>query len=371
MNTVVTVPGGARMLNHRGTREGDAPEDAAIEPDVTLRISATELLGSDPLPPSRSTRSTTIPAPLHDAPGDHEVPTERIVRHDTPHSAFVLPIARRDRATLTMLAGPNAGATFALDSSETVIGRGEAATLCIDEGSISRRHARILRAGDGYSIEDLASTNGTFVAARRVERARLTPGDRIQIGATCVFRFAIVDETEESLQRRLYESSTRDSLTGALNRKCFFEHLEAELAHARRARAPLSLLMIDVDHFKRINDAHGHGAGDQVLRSIAQCAARTLRAGDLFARYGGEEFATLARAASLAEATELAERLRCAVSALRVEVATGAVGVTISVGVAALEECEPVREIPDFVGVADARLYLAKRQGRDRVCGAG
>jgi two-component system cell cycle response regulator len=313
----------------------------------------------------------TMPVPDAAASADAEVLTERTWKRDTPPSGFVVALDRRERATLTMLAGPHAGATFPIEAEETVIGRSDAASVCIEEASISRMHARILRTGDGYAIEDLSSTNGTFVSARRVIRAALCPGDRVQIGATCVFRFAIVDEKEETLQRRLYESSTRDSLTGAFNRRALFEQIEAEVAHARRSHDPLSLLMIDVDHFKRINDAHGHGVGDQVLRSIAECAAATVRAGDVFARYGGEEFATLARAASLAEATALAERLRAAVAALRVEVGTESLGVTISVGVAALDECEPISDVPDFVSVADGRLYIAKMQGRDRVCGAG
>jgi diguanylate cyclase (GGDEF)-like protein len=345
-------------------------------PEITLRIARGQL---DPatlaalkrtLPPTAEERPVQK---LDEVTAEIRISDERPPwRHDTPHTAFVLPVEHRDRATLTVLAGPNAGASFGLhEEEEIVIGREESAGICLDDPSVSRRHARIVRDGEGYAIEDLRSTNGTFVAASRVERAVLASGDRIQVGSNCVLRFAFVDETEESLQRRLYESSTRDALTGVFNRKCLFERLKAEVAHARRADEPLSLLMLDVDHFKKVNDLYGHAAGDHVLRSVAQCASNTVRAGDVFARYGGEEFATIARNAHLEEAIALAERLRRAVAAMRLEVGNGSIGVTVSIGVVALDECDPALDERELVTIADARLYGAKIQGRNRVCSLG
>src|SRR4029079_19176192 len=128
-----------------------------------------------------------------------------------------------------------------------------------------------------YLLEDLQSTNGTFVGAQRAQRCELTTGDRIQLGPNLLLRFAIVDDAEEEMQRRLYESSTRDSLTRAYNRKYFGERLLAEIAHAQRHKNELSLLMLDLDEFKQVNDKYGHLAGDMVLRTVAAQMMRLIR----------------------------------------------------------------------------------------------
>jgi two-component system cell cycle response regulator len=275
-----------------------------------------------------------------------------------------------DRATLMVLGGVRAGASYTL-GDDVVIGRGGDIAIEVDDVSVSRRHARIVRAPDGsHWIEDLGSTNGTFVSGRRVERALLASGDRVQLGRESLFRFAVVDAAEEELQRELYESSLRDTLTALANRRCLFERLGDEIWHARREQRALSLLVVDVDHFKSINDRFGHLAGDQVLRAIAQAGGATLRGGDLFARYGGEEFAVVARDAELKEARVLAERLRATLGAMHVEVGNGAVRVTVSVGVASLAECLAGDEATALFARADARLYAAKCAGRDRVVSA-
>ncbi len=215
-------------------------------------------------------------------------------------------------------------------------------------------------------IEDLGSTNGTFVAGRRIRRSTLTSGDRLQIGRECIFRFAVVDETEEELQRRLYESSMRDPLTSLANRRCFVDRLATEVAHAQREDRTLGLLMIDIDDFKVINDSFGHAAGDHVLRAIALRGAKLLRAGDVFARYGGDELAVIARDANKGEAIALAERLRQAVADLRVEVGGGSVTFTVSIGVAARSEARENDPLALF-SRADARLRAAKVAGRNCV----
>ncbi len=323
---------------------------------MKLRASAVQAaaraLSPDDEPPSASAPITERPPP------------------ETPHLDTLPLIAHADRATLLLLGGAGAGATHALEAETTILGRGSGATLVIDEPSVSRRHARIERDESGaYWLMDLGSTNGTFVNGHRVvARALLDSGDRLQFGRECVFRFALLDETEEALQRRLYEASFRDALTTLANRRCLLEQLCAEMTHARRARGRLSVLAIDVDHFKSVNDTFGHLAGDQVLRAIALAGSRVLRGGDLFARHGGEELAVIARDAGRSEATTLAERIRAAIDALRVEVGSGAIRVTVSIGAAVLDEQGRVDEVDDLLGRADARLYVAKRAGRNRVC---
>jgi two-component system cell cycle response regulator len=312
-------------------------------------------------------RSSSVQAAARDfalhTPPDAPI-TER------PPGAARLPVPTAcDRATLMVLTGSGAGSTCTLQYDATTIGRGTNAMLQVDDVCVSRCHACITREPDGtYQIEDLSSTNGTFVSGLRIERSPLASGDRIQLGRDCVLRFAIVDEAEEALQRQLYEGSLRDALTALANRRCLFERLKSETWHARRERRRLALLAIDVDHFKAINDRFGHQAGDEVLRAIARAGSLTLRGGDLFARYGGEELAIIARDAGMREATILAERLRGAIAEMRVETGSDAVRVTVSIGVAVLEECDHADEGQELFSLADARLYEAKRQGRNRVC---
>jgi two-component system cell cycle response regulator len=287
----------------------------------------------------------------------------------TPHTIVLPTTGSADRATLTMLRGTGVGTTFTLEQAETVLGRGAKVDIVLDEPSVSREHARIsLDAEHEYFIEDLGSTNGTFVGGRPIRRARLKNGDRVQIGGEYTFRFAILDEEEESLQRKLYESSMRDTLTALVNRRALFEHLATAIERTRRDGSDIAVLMIDADHFKSVNDRFGHAAGDEVLKAISLAGGRVIGDGDVFARYGGEEFAVLTRIASATggQPVELAERIRKAVGELRVEVGAGAIGVTVSIGIARLSECDTADGLELFTR-ADARLYAAKLAGRNRV----
>ena len=192
-------------------------------------------------------------------------------------SAVAAASNRPARALLMRMDGVHAGAVFAVDRLPCTIGRHATNTLRIDEDSISRFHARISRDEQGYCLEDLQSRNGTFVGGKRITRHRLKDGEGLTFGTKAAFHFDVSDTLEERLLRRLYESSTRDALTGAYNRAHFDERLRAEIAFASRHRAETALVMIDLDHFKRVNDTYGHGAGDAVLRGLAGVAQRTLR----------------------------------------------------------------------------------------------
>ncbi len=294
------------------------------------------------------------------------------VERTTEKSLAVPSRITNDRATLTVLNGFNAGQVFALDEQEHVLGRGTEADLWAEDPAVSRRHARITHTPDGeYVLEDLASTNGTFVAARRTERCELASGDRIQLGPNLLLRFAIVDDAEEEMQRRLYESSTRDSLTRAYNRKYFGERLFAEIAHAERHTSHLSLLMLDLDDFKITNDTHGHLAGDLVLRVVSAQVMRLIRMEDVFARYGGEEFVILVRSTGHASAVRLAERTRVTLEQLSIPSKDVALRVTVSIGVASLSELGDHGGGTELVALADERLYRAKLGGRNRVCSEG
>lgn len=275
-----------------------------------------------------------------------------------------------DRALLLRMDGIHAGSVLALERLPFTIGRHPTNSLRIDEESISRFHGRISSEGNSYYVEDLGSRNGTFVAGERVTRRRVEDGTTITFGAQVTFRFALTDLRQERLLRRLYESSTRDALTGAYNRSHFDERLRAEIAFAARHRTEASLVLLDIDHFKRVNDTYGHQAGDLVLRELATLSLRSLRAEDVFARFGGEEFGVILRGIHLRGAQRLGERLRVALESTSITSAGQAIRVTLSAGCASVA-CSAAATAEEIIKIADRRLYLAKTGGRNRVIAEG
>jgi two-component system cell cycle response regulator len=274
----------------------------------------------------------------------------------------------RDRATFTVVSGPSAGAIYSLVTEENVIGRGKECSVRIIDAGISRRHARVLRQATGkYMVEDLGSSNGTFVGGARIAGQHpLSEGDRIGVGPSIELRFGFTDEAEEGALRRLYESSVLDALTGAYNRKHFEERLISEVAYAKRHGTPLALLMFDLDNFKRVNDTFGHLGGDHVLRTVGGLVKRALRVEDIFARYGGEEFAIVARGIDVDKGYIFAERVRITVETAKTEYNGLLVAVTISLGVASLACVGEATNAEALIGKADERLYVAKGTGRNR-----
>ncbi|MBF5044727.1 diguanylate cyclase [Aggregicoccus sp. 17bor-14] len=192
-----------------------------------------------------------------------------------------------------------------------------------------------------------------------------------------------LDRANKELDRRreeLLALSRTDALTGLSNRRYFEERLAVEFARSSRYRSPIALVMLDIDHFKGLNDRYGHPFGDQVLRAVAQVARERLRDTDLLARYGGEELVALLPETGLREASGVAERVRAGIEALRVPFVAAAAGVPgapaperISVGCtaslgAASFPARGVDEPQDLVRAADDALYAAKESGRNRVC---
>ena len=299
---------------------------------------------------------------------------ESSTRTTDAHIAIVPPsssLLQRTRAVLTVVSGPSMGRVFGLEPTgeETIIGRGKEAHARIDDAGASRAHARILSSKDGvYTIEDLGSTNGTFVDGNRIERAPLHSGVRIHIGPNVILSFSIVDAQAERVAHQLYESAVRDPVTRAHNRRYLVERLASEFAYARRHRTHLALILFDLDHFKRVNDTHGHLVGDDVLREVSAAMQRLVRAEDVFARFGGEEFVLLVRGIEHVNVSRFAERVRQAVERLEIASEAMVVRVTISLGVASLEElASDQREADGLLRLADERLYKAKTGGRNRV----
>jgi diguanylate cyclase (GGDEF)-like protein len=292
---------------------------------------------------------------------------ENFTRTIVEQSAYQAPGGKKE-PYLTMIAGAHAGSVVKLAGKETTLGRAPECTLRIDGDGVSWKHARIFTVADAWFVEDFKSTNGTALNERRISMEKISDGDRIHLGPGIILRFSLWDELEASVQQGLYESAVKDPLTGAYNRKHFGERLAAEVGYAARHHAPLSLIMFDVDHFKKVNDTYGHPAGDQVLRSIAAAILGIVRVEDVFARVGGEEFSILARATDARNAVLFAERIRQGIEGMPIAWSGGALNVTASFGVSSLQElASPSGDA--LVAVADGRLYEAKRGGRNRVVG--
>jgi two-component system cell cycle response regulator len=273
----------------------------------------------------------------------------------------------RSSALLTVLRGENPGVLYALDATESVVGRSPEVAVMLPDDTLSRRHACIRRLGDVYAIQDLGSTNGTFVDGVRVEGLlALDDGCRIGVGANTVLHFRLVDTVELEAARQTYALTVRDPLTGVFNRRHLNERLAAETAYATRHGTPLSLLLLDIDHFKSINDKHGHAAGDEALCMLAKLLTTLARCEDVLARFGGEEFALIARGIDRPGAWTLAERARVAIAEQCLPIATDTIRLTVSIGIAQYEAGAGSAAQRMFEA-ADRALYAAKDAGRNCV----
>jgi diguanylate cyclase (GGDEF)-like protein len=269
-------------------------------------------------------------------------------------------------AYLMVLAGSGLGELHKIDKDRYVIGRGDKVNLRFLDDGISREHAMISREPAGIVLEDLGSTNGTYCNGNRVQRQALAEGDKILLGSTTILRFSYHDRLEEAFQRQMTESALRDGLTHAYNKRYFGERLDSEVQYALRHGTPLALVFLDIDHFKRINDVHGHPAGDHVLVQLATLVTSMLGEEQSLARYGGEEFAIVARGADVQAAAALSERVRASVEAHPFAYQGTRIPVTVSIGVAGL----PHPKTPgaaELISRADEAMYEGKRAGRNQV----
>lgn len=178
--------------------------------------------------------------------------------------------------------------------------------------------------------------------------------------------FAYIQHQLHRHEAQLEAASKTDFLTGLPNRRHLIEALGAELERSQRYGAPLAVMMIDIDHFKTINDRHGHLAGDQVIRIVGQIIKESMRRPDTVARYGGEEFMLLLPSTDRQGAVVVAERLLQRVGAMPVHVGTAALNVTVSIGLICFPEA-PYKSIDEVLSAADTRMYEAKQAGRNRV----
>jgi diguanylate cyclase (GGDEF)-like protein len=299
-----------------------------------------------------------------DSVGDPHDDTTRTA--PAPHPAE----GQNAAAYLLVLAGSSVGAMYRLEKDQVVVGRGDKVDIRLVDDGLSREHARLTKEGGQIVLEDLGSTNGTFCNGVKIERHALAEGDKILLGSTTILKFTYQDRLDEAFQRQMSESALRDGLTHAYNKRHFGERIDGELQYAQRHDTPLSLIFLDIDHFKRINDVHGHPAGDQVLVQLASLISTMLGEDALFARYGGEEFAVIAPGTEVDAAEALAERLRATIAAHAFVYEGTRIPVTVSFGIARAPS-PGMASVAEFVSRADEAMYTAKRAGRNRVCVAG
>jgi diguanylate cyclase (GGDEF)-like protein len=280
------------------------------------------------------------------------------------------------RPALVFLSGDLLAVPIPLDREEVLLGRALEADVRINDAKVSRRHARITTILDEeseeteYVLTDLRSRSGTLLNGEKIERETLQNGDKITVGEH-ILRFELLDEIDREYHRQIHRLLSHDDLTGLLSSRSFFSELRREAARSRAENRPFCVLMMDIDHFKKVNDTYGHLTGSKTLEEIGVCITENLRSGDAAARFGGEEFAAFLLDAELGQAQVAAERIRSKIenetfSVVRHGKFNKKHRVTISIGVSAFpsDSIDPI----ELVEMADSALYRAKREGRNRVC---
>lgn len=256
------------------------------------------------------------------------------------------------------------GMTFAVNEGIVGIVAATGAPLVINDTAADQRylHYKGKHTTDGAFVCVPMKLQGKLLGVFNVLRPHagsFHDEDVRLLGSLASYSALAIAHAETTL--RLHDLSVTDELTGVANRRLLIERLAREVERARRSERPLSALMVDLDHFKRVNDELGHLRGDDVLRGIARVLAENVRRLDTVGRYGGEEFALLLPDSPRAQALLVAEKLRSAVT----EIAPGGVRLTVSVGVATLPDDATTGEA--LIDAADRALLAAKRAGRDRV----
>ncbi|HYQ01552.1 MAG TPA: GGDEF domain-containing protein [Polyangiaceae bacterium] len=281
--------------------------------------------------------------------------------------AQAIPVARASTDCLVVVYQRDGGAgrSIKLDHLPLRIGRDPSNELVLDDDGVSRRHARIERRSDRLVVMDVGSTNGTLLNDAELSGiVELRTGDRLQVGPT-IFKYLSATDLEAALHEQIFSNATTDALTGLRSKRHLTDELGREFSRARRYNRAFSLLMIDIDHFKAVNDDYGHQVGDITLRAVAGNVLSCLPTDSFAARYGGEEFVVLLLETKLEDAVAIAERIRLAIAELTVSYRDVSLQVTVSVGCAEYSHADD-SELRLFER-ADQRMYAAKQAGRNTV----
>ncbi|WP_437834314.1 diguanylate cyclase [Sorangium sp. So ce1153] len=259
------------------------------------------------------------------------------------------------------------GKRFVLKDNPTTVGRGANNHIVLDGESVSRRHAHFEQRPSAWMVVDDGSTNGTYCNDEQISReVVLKNGDRVKIGPT-IFKFLSGADVESQYHEEIYRMTIIDGLTQIHNKRYLHEAIEREIIRNRRHERGLAILLFDIDHFKRINDVHGHLAGDFVLKEVARLVHSRLRRYEVFARYGGDTFAIVLPEGSIDDAAALGETLRQQLAEHHFVFQINSIRVTLSIGLALLQQGD---RAGDLIKRADESLYAAKRSGRNCVVSA-
>jgi len=325
-------------------------------------------------PPGGTPKSVTpadesgIPERAKKSPGDQTL----VFRAGVGDSG---PLARVHPG-LVVIQGREIGREYRLRRCIMILGRDEDVHLRLPDEGVSRRHAMVELTWDDDRrvgrtvIRDLGSTNGTLVNGERVVSAQLREGDKIRLGDT-ILKFVLQDDLDARFHQEVHNRIAYDQLTGLLTKEFLYLAMETELKRCGKYGLPMAVLMMDLDHFKQVNDGYGHLMGSHVLSEVGGLIQQGLRSTDVSARYGGDEFVAYMSEVSLKGGAQAAHRIRSAVEAhsfTRTDESgrTTSLRLTLSLGVSAFPRHGASLEA--LVAAADAALYRAKESGRNRVC---
>ena len=270
-------------------------------------------------------------------------------------------------ACLVIIRGANAGDRVLLNKDEITIGRTTDMDLCLEQVRVSRIHAVIQRVNEQqFMLIDNNSTNGTLVNSTAIKKVLLKDQDIITI-ADSSLKFMSSDNPEQLYYDELYRKIHMDRVLGIFNKQHFLTKLDEEIRNCRRYDNELSLILFDVDHFKRFNDTHGHLAGDRALVQLAGLVKRYIRDTDILCRYGGEEFGIIMPHTNLQEAYIVAEHTRALVAKIPVNHDNIKIAITISLGITSFKTDSTRPYTKDLmIAQADKALYQAKQNGRNK-----
>jgi diguanylate cyclase (GGDEF)-like protein len=266
---------------------------------------------------------------------------------------------------LVSISGRETGKAIPLKERNLKIGRELDCDLILESPHISRYHAELIWKGSELLVRDLGSTNGVFVNGKKITEEVLHNGDKILFGTQLYYKLVYQDAVDQTYHQSLFKAANTDPLTQLYNKRYFMEFLEKEFSFSRRTGQPLSLIMLDIDHFKSINDTYGHVAGDQILKNMGSILASQIRLENIACRFGGEEFGIIIRGATAAQSRLVAERLRVAVSDQSVDFRGKKIRFSVSLGVATFEGSN-FQTAEDLLLKADELLYKAKELGRNQ-----
>lgn len=273
---------------------------------------------------------------------------------------------------VVVLVGPAGyvGKQWLITKNELVVGRSTESDISVSDNSLSRSHAKFVVAGMDVLIIDLGSTNKTTVNQQvlppMVPR-KLTNNDQIKTG-NVVFKYLEKGNVESITNQQIFDKASKDALTGAFNKGALLEKGPELIRRSEVLTEPLSVITFDIDHFKKINDTHGHPGGDHVLKELGSLmSSKLVRANDYFSRYGGEEFVLILQGTTLKTAMEVAERIRTTVQEHLFSFDNKLIPVTISIGVSSRKNGDSWEKLYER---ADKALYQSKQGGRNKVTSA-